>query len=283
MEHSLAIATPAFKRDYHHSTKFNEVARIVKIDSEQIELAPNIAFASGSTRAEKYQSALSLLIQNPSINAVIAFYPPRQEVATALSELYASASGKRFRLSCVGASITLPDGIKTRLQKYSDARKINLKKEYPALSFANDNLSATANLWESIVEDSLNLSAASIVDTTLTYVPEYTHQRGAENYINTHIDNVPDSHFDIRIVEVQQGSGTIIFDNNDFEINGSQLSKRGGLITGWELATGSSVVMRSPSERALRNGGQPCIHAHGIGQEGRSEQRLVSKCDLKID
>lgn len=281
MEQNREIINPTPRGGSHCHTKFSEVARIVKIDSENIPLPPNMAFAEGKTRMEKHQFGVDLLHRNPSINAVIALCGNRKGTDVALSELYAAASGKRLKLS--RESTQTPNTIKDRLRSYREmglAARGENRGTNPLSS--NDNFSATASLWEGLIDDSRSLETTHLVKSTITYMPKTAHGTEGEIYINAHIDGVHYFQFDIRIVEIQEGSGTLLFDDNDFEINGSRLHKVGDLITCWELSVGSSVIMRCPSERAMRNGGRPCVHAHGIGQFDGAEQRLVSKCDLKI-
>ncbi len=278
-----------FMHGLRHKTLFNQVSSITELTSHDIPLPRNITFADGINRAEKYDCAVNILLDQPHINAVVILEPPRPSLKPALSQLYNLAVGKRLRTTMPAAESVTEDHISEKLRTYLHARNNNLQKTGIKVLPSNDNISPLAQLWHNTMKDCSPLNHAAILQSTLVYVPEYSNGGSPESFINTHIDHLQNPKFDVRIVECVEGSGTILFDDADFKIpldetarNAGYLHKVHDTLSCWALARGSSAVLRGPSSKMLENQGKPCIHAHGIGGQDTPESRLTIRHDLTI-
>ncbi len=264
---------------------FQDVASIVELSSEYMSLPENIVFAQGDTRTEKRNDAARILSTQGHVNAVVMLEPVRAEIEEAMFGLHALALGKRLRtkqdlvdsFEKTNVGKTLSDYLERRSQQHTNPLIANLD--------IKDISQAASRVWHKSLEEVSDLEPAFLNQSIITYVPNYSgHRTRPDSHINTHID-AANSASDMRIVECMKGSGTLIFDDNDFTIftnNGVELLESG--ITCWSLMEGSSVAIRMPSLKNEAIGGKPTVHAHGIGQEDDTpEERLTVRHDLVLD
>lgn len=263
---------------------FSDVSSIVELSSTDIELPENIVFAQGDTRGDLRADATRILLTKPNVNTVIMLEPQRDMVGEAVKQLDAVAFEKRLSTKHDMSNGLPAFGVHNNLKDYLDRRSRNLGN--PLLD--DDLMQAAgdaASLWYASVHDADQIEGTFLSQSIITYVPDYIGSRTKPGaHINAHIDAAKSTN-DMRIVECAQGSGTILFDDNDFVyMGGDGLSLIKTNITCWSLVQGSSVAIRTPSTANDRMGAKPSIHAHGIGQEDDTpEQRLTTRHDLVFE
>lgn len=260
---------------------FTDVSEIVPIDSEDVDLPDNIVFAAGDTRADRRNDAARILTDRPEVNAVIMLEPQRLDLTDGIKQLDDYTKGRRFR---TGHSLTdETKGFDPTGSLRSYLRNRALSDKNPLLEGIDPNeLNAAARLWRESCAEADNVENTYFRNSIMTYVPEYSGHRSRPGaHINTHIDSMK-TESDMRIVECLAGSGTVVFDDDDFAIfanEGVDLKQSG--ITCWSLIEGSSLAIRIPSQRTELMGARPTVHAHGLGREDDvPEQRLTVRHDF---
>ncbi len=280
-----------------HSTRyglpFSEVAAITPISTPDIDLPRNIVVANGSTPQDRRANALDVLCRDGRVNSVVIIEPPRRHVKAALAQLQDAAEGRRIRIRL---QTKKPDGTRTlttetanayalmqeRLSRYFSQRSLSRipfgGKEPKNLD--PQNLGTASLLWDRSLRR-ITTTGQTVKQSHITYSPEYgSDQRKVDGFINAHIDldRVELREKNVRVIECTAGSGTVLFDDDDFEVTPTCLRPIHSGITCWVLQTGSSVIIRTPS---VNQTSKPAVHAHGIGSETEdSEQRLTIKHDL---
>ncbi|MCB1590921.1 MAG: hypothetical protein KDI90_00580 [Alphaproteobacteria bacterium] len=308
---------------------FRNVASIEEVKPDGSNLFPNVALAEGKNYTERMSAALDMIRSMGAIDSVVVLPDEGTEALSVPRDaLKRLSQGRRIKIDTTPDRILQdPSWVEQDVRRYLDTRmrQLQLFPETPKSVFdqtfgdnphANpyledsvsygpitlksydltiyDHLQADMNnltrYYMSCVSDVARSADAHLVRSTLSYSPVYGASDAQNGYINCHIDDEPT--FDARIVHVSFGSGTVLFDARDFEIqegmrNGMQVFHPHLLHDGIScltIAPGSSVVIREPSQKQLEQGMMPSIHSHGIGQpDGRPEERLVERHDLAFD
>jgi len=263
---------------------FTDVSSIIPADSHDVELPDNIVFAEGGTRLDRYNEASSVLRNQPNVNAVIMLEPKTGDLSKAINELDTLAEGRRFRSTHnVDATPSSSDPYAS-LCRYIKQRRISFGN--PLIGgVPHDLISNASDIWAKACAEIAQIDNMLMKQSITTYVPNYNGRRTQEgSHINTHID-AQTTPSDMRIIECLAGSGTLVFDDNDFTVTDKDtisLIKRG--IKCWELPEGSSLAIRIPSETTANMGARGTVHAHGIGQpDDTPEQRWTIRHDLTFD
>jgi hypothetical protein len=272
---------------------FSKVARVVPIDSADIELPRNIAIAHGGSREEKRADAIALLDADPRVNMVVLIERQREIINNAMQELrrVSDVIGRRLKTSVLNEGQD-PAEIRGNINNYFMSRVRGKAPAYDPDSLAGSE-ERIAEFMGTVASGVRGQNDIALRNTEFTYVSNYKHPRGDRAFINGHVDRAEpqERSHDLREVECCQGSGTVLFDDNDFEIHyatpdQTQLSKVSlvnHFLTCWSLTPGSSVVIRVPSPRWVENGARPSVHAHGIGpDDGSAEERLTVRHDIAL-
>lgn len=263
---------------------FSDVSSIIELTSDRIPVSDNIVYAVGETRAEKYNNARQILSSQNEVNAVIIIEPKREGLDKVIKELNTFAEGKRLRAEYSPAAPSDSDTCQS-LKNYLTRRNLNLRNPLLDGVEISDLTSATTAIWNNAVKDTLSMERTSLLHSIMTYAPNYSGDRlNPDAYINAHID-AANSAGDIRIVECMKGSGTLVFDDTDFEIyDNSKVELIRSNITCWSLMEGSAIAIRMPSHKNIDFGAKPTVHAHGIGQaDDTPEERLTVRHDLTLE
>lgn len=262
---------------------FNTVSKIVPITStiQGGGLPKNIEVSEGRTRAEKRLRAVDILLKKPEVNAVILINEKRPEVEQALQAFHhiCEVIGRRLKTR---VSKGCPDSVQENVNAYFSKRASEQHKQ--AELFANAQRHVSNFLEKAVRDATISVPGPITRSSEFTFVRDYKHPQSQGAYINGHTDRADE--YDLREIECCEGSGTILFADDDFEFEGApndfetkivQVSNR---LQCWSLMSGSSAIMRVPSSKWAAIGARPVIHAHGIGRiDGQPEARLTIRHD----
>lgn len=266
---------------------FDSVSSIIELDSPEISLPDNIVIAEGDTHLERRNNAVQTLLDQPNVNTVVLLEPQRGNVETAIHHLYDEALGKRMRSDYKAVAEATPQNpdLYAHLKAYMERRRTS--GNFPELG--NMRIAkvseAAGKIWSQSFDDANNIKNTTVTQSILSYVPEYSGSRtSAEGFINAHIDSM-NSTKDFRLVECLHGSGTVLFDDNDFTVQaGGTIELLNSKMDCWTLAEGSSVLIRTPSDFNATLGARTTVHAHGLGEpDDTPEKRLTVRHDLAFE
>ena len=263
---------------------FSEVSSIVELNSTAIGLPDNIVFAPGDTHEERRNNAVGILLDRPEVNTVVMLEAQRKGIDKVIKQLETGAQGARIRSTHDLSEGGEPSGAYQNLKDYLERRNVGM-----ANPLIDQDLIAvagkTATLWHQSMQDANNIENTYMSKSIVAFFPGYTGNRTRPDaHINAHIDAAK-STYDLRIVECMNGSGTVLFSDEDFNYyGGDALALINKDITCWTLAEGSSVIFRTPSIIHDRMGARPAAHAHGIGEpDDTPESRLTVRHDLVLE
>ena len=263
---------------------FSEVSSIVELNSTAIGLPDNIVFAPGDTHEERRNNAVAILLDRPEVNTVVMLEAQRKGIEKVINQLKTGSEGARIRSTHDLSEGGEPGGAYQNLKDYLNRRNANMSNP-----LIDQDLIATAGktatLWAQSMQDAENTQDTFLSQSIIAFFPDYIgHRTRKDAHINAHIDAAK-STYDLRIVECMNGSGTVLFNDEDFSYyGGDALDLRNKDITCWTLAEGSSVIFRTPSIIHDRMGARPAAHAHGIGEpDDTPESRLTVRHDLVLE
>ncbi len=263
---------------------FSQVSSIVELNSTAIGLPDNIVFAPGDTREERRNNAVGILLDRPEVNTVILLEEQRKGINKIIKSLSNGSEGTRIRSTHDLSEGASPGGAYENLKNYLERRNTGL--DNPLIDQSLVAIAGkTAALWHESMKDAENAENTYLSQSIIAFFPDYSGHRTKPNaHINAHIDAAK-STFDLRIVECANGSGTVVFNDEDFSYYGGDgLDMINTNITCWTLTQGSSVIFRTPSIINDRMGARPAVHAHGIGNpDDTPESRLTLRHDLVIE
>lgn len=261
---------------------FTAVAAMVPLLPKAV-LPENIAIAGGIGRIEQRDDALRILANYPHINAVALIDRQRQAVddaISALSEASRFIDARRFAIKQpVHTELTLSTYFGQRVAHSALPRLTKENSE----AFVAQTVNGILPLVRTI-NDEVRAGVDGHLQTTMTYVDDYIVTRSKDAFINAHLDKPePGASYDAREVECCNGSGTVLFADNDFEKMPEAGRSFPGLarllrsqVSCWILPEGSSIVMRAGETV------NPCVHSHGISDGVNREQRLTFRHDFKL-
>lgn len=268
---------------------FKDVAKIIEITDDSIVLPANIAVAKGANRQEKREDGLRLLRNHPEINTVVLIDGQREivERTTQLLSKTVTALGIRRAKTRIFQQGE-PVSPRRRMSSYFRARALSTGAS-KVDEQADAAIQESANIMQTLIDERLQ-GGDTLLETLMTYVEDYKMRNSPEAYINCHLDAA--DNFVLREVECLEGSGTVIFNNDDFSINqGVSVDgkNRGTIertkpnITCWSITTGSSVLIRVPTLEEEFKDTVPAAHAHGLGKRpGEPERRLTLRHNLRF-
>jgi len=144
-----------------------------------------------------------------------------------------------------------------------------------------EDLTNISNFWKTTIDDISSVDELHLTRSTIIYDPNYeSSNRAGEKHVKSHLDIGEIS--DVRIVEIGYGSGTILFSDDDYEVNDNNIELKSNNVRLWEIPVGASVVIRTLSELTRKMGARPCVHAHGLGKKNEKEQRIITKNDALL-
>jgi len=263
---------------------FSEVSSIVELNSTAIGLPDNIVFAPGDTHEERRNNAVGILLDRPEVNTVVMLEAQRKGIDKVIKQLETGSQGSRIRSTHDLSEGGEPSGAYQNLKDYLERRNIGMKNpliDQDLIAVAGK----TATLWHQSMQDADSIENTYLSQSIVAFFPDYIGHRTREDaHINAHIDAAK-STYDLRIVECVNGSGTVLFNDEDFRhYGGDSLDLKNSGITCWTLAEGSSVIFRTPSIVHERMGARPAAHAHGIGEpDDTPESRLTMRHDLVLE
>lgn len=263
---------------------FSEVSSIVELNSTAIGLPDNIVFAPGDTHEERRNNAVGILLDRPEVNTVVMLEAQRKGIDKVIKQLETGAQGTRIRSTHDLSEGGEPSGAYQNLKDYLERRNVGMKNpliDQDLIAVAGK----TATLWHQSMQDADSIENTYLSKSIVAFFPDYIGHRTREDaHINAHIDAAK-STYDLRIVECMNGSGTVLFNDEDFNYYGGDgKALRNTDITCWTLAEGSSVIFRTPSIVHDRMGARPAAHAHGIGEpDDTPESRLTMRHDLVLE
>ncbi|MCM2343153.1 MAG: hypothetical protein NDJ24_01170 [Alphaproteobacteria bacterium] len=253
-------------------------------------LPPNMVIAQGISRRAQIAEAVHILNQRDEINQVVILAPPHQPSAAVLTQLRDQALGKRLMqtTSLRAPGIDLRSAVHQAFTSYARSRLTNLKAHDLLTTTSDADLDRMADYITASATDVDITPGAQLTKTVLSYNDHYHGSFTEAGFLNVHIDSERD-HMDARMVDCVTGSGTVLFADGDFEYeyyeeNGmlkTRLKTEGIIDSCWVLPPQSSVLMRTPPPDA-KPSIRPAVHAHGLGQRGRSEERLTLRYDLTL-
>ncbi len=270
---------------------FSLVADIQEVEPDGSNLFPNVGLAEGQTREEQISDAIRQIIEVPKIDSVVIFGDTRS-IEPPLEAMRALAMDKRLKIESDPRLIldenAFPGG--GRAAGAMSGGRMDFELEGGNLTrFNHYDLLTVSEYYTQVVKEVAGTMPAHVVNSSMRFSPHYGSIHNMDGQINTHIDNRMG--FDARLIHVTKGSGTILFNADDFTVesksrNGTQvytpqLIKAG--ISALVLPEGTSVLITSPSPQMIERGKSPNIHAHGIGREdGQPEERLVERHDIDL-
>lgn len=253
-------------------------------------LPPNMAIAPGSSRPEQISAAVAILNSRDDINQVVILAHPDRPSEDVQRILNRHAMGKRLmQTTALKTPCTdLGHAVHEAFTAYTKGRMTSLRAADMLSVSTEADISKVSDYITAHAAEVHNLPGARLTKTVLSYNDHYHGSFTEGGFLNVHIDSERE-HMDARMVDCVMGSGTVLFADGDFDyeyyeergVLKTRLMTEGVIDTCWVLPPQSSVLMRTPPPDA-RPSIRPAVHAHGLGQPGRHEERLTIRHDFVL-
>ena len=242
-----------------------KISSIIPVTSTDIDVPDNIIVINGNDLQSRAE-AFDLISDEKAPNTVIMLGTRDDKIEQCLSNLFAKPNSRETTLTY--NAITGAQAVSIRGGSYNPA----------PLDSLNTPDQDVYDLWQNTfigTDTDMGEEAGRItlLNSRLLIWNSYSN-----NNAKIHIDPIFSEH-DFRMIDCVSGTGTLFFDNNDFEIHGQKVFQTARITNAWAAPEHTTILMREPSQDSPD--ASPSIHAHGI-QAGKAAPRVLIRSDYTL-